>query len=457
MTDVFLSYARMDANEAERLVRALKDSGFSVWWDPELVPGEIWDESIQTALRAASAVVVVWSQDSVGRPWVKAEAGDALERGTLVPVLLEPVEVPLQFRHVQTADLRGWDGEPNDPRFLQLVESIARKVQGVKARPSRVSTQAPVQLTDPGARKRGHVVLPLWLLVLSVVGLAGAGGAAWMSNGGAGGTAGAGGTWIDNSGGSKLGGGGTAAPSEGGSGAQGQGGAAHPTSTAPGLGERCASSKPRCATELLCTRGGTCQREGQECGARRPGSCAAPRYRRVGDVLECSSDAAPLPEICDCVDNDCDGSVDEGLSCPCTASGAKGVCAAGVRSCEGTTARCAPSSPSAELCKNHADDDCDGLVDEGCIHVVKARLGCLDLQTAGNITSLVKERCDGLQRCAFKAPSEAEYRALGIRAATRTFCTQGMEISFHCGSTDLSVVNVPGDAWNHGPAKLVCP
>ena len=91
------------------------------------------------------------------------------------------------------------------------------------------------------------------------------------------------------------------------------------------------------------------------------------------------------------------------------------------------------------------------------ITVTKARIGCLDIQKDGNLTSVVGHACDGRAECTFKAPTPQEYARLGVHAETRALCTQAMEISFRCGAGgDGKTVLVPGDAWDKPPAHLVC-
>ena len=91
------------------------------------------------------------------------------------------------------------------------------------------------------------------------------------------------------------------------------------------------------------------------------------------------------------------------------------------------------------------------------ITVTTARIGCLDIQRSPNLTSLVGRACNGRQSCSYKAPTPAAYQRAGVRAATRTFCTQGMEIAYRCqGHAGTDVVTVAGDAWKQPPAKLVC-
>ncbi len=93
------------------------------------------------------------------------------------------------------------------------------------------------------------------------------------------------------------------------------------------------------------------------CGAGTQ-SCAA------GQWSECIV-AQANPEICDGLDNNCNGEIDEdfpekGQSCD---TGLLGVCAAGEFKCAAGSLSCEPKvSPSAEICDG-LDNNCDGKVD----------------------------------------------------------------------------------------------
>ncbi|MCK6571890.1 hypothetical protein L6V77_12440 [Myxococcota bacterium] len=110
----------------------------------------------------------------------------------------------------------------------------------------------------------------------------------------------------------------------------------------PGLGDVCAVGA------------GGCRRDGTlECG---------------NGGLQCNALAgAPAPETCNGVDDDCDGSVDDvaGVGDACEAG--VGVCAAvGRRVCRGDELICDAvlGSPGPEVC-NGLDDNCNGSADEG--------------------------------------------------------------------------------------------
>ena len=126
--DVFISYAREDHVVADRLARRLTDTGFRVFIDKaSVIPGGRFDEAIDVALREAQAVVVLWSEVSVGKDWIKDEANAALSRSNVVPCFLDhidPSKLPLRFRALQTVDLRDWVGERDHDGYVQLLAAL---------------------------------------------------------------------------------------------------------------------------------------------------------------------------------------------------------------------------------------------------------------------------------------------------------------------------------------------
>ncbi|MEM6291922.1 MAG: MopE-related protein [Myxococcota bacterium] len=95
----------------------------------------------------------------------------------------------------------------------------------------------------------------------------------------------------------------------------------------------------------------------------------------------CTGEVVPTQDLCNNVDDDCDGIVDNGFEregALCFLQGAQGVCRTQGRwrcSEDGTQSTCdAPIvKPTAETC-NGLDDDCDGEIDEDA--VPEDRLAC---------------------------------------------------------------------------------
>lgn len=141
MTDVFVSYANEDRERVRKLASALEARDWSVWWDRKIIAGQTFDQVIEHELETAKSVVVLWSNDSISSEWVKNEATVALERGVLVPALIDRVKPPLEFRRKQTADLVGWDGDPSHDGFQVLCDGVAAttNISGVKPHHSTAS------------------------------------------------------------------------------------------------------------------------------------------------------------------------------------------------------------------------------------------------------------------------------------------------------------------------------
>lgn len=127
--DVFLAYSRQDRAAAEPLIEALVRARFSVWWDVESIPiGASFADYMFEAASAACCVVVLWSATSVQSRWVLEEADMGRRRNALLPVLLEPVDIPLPFRSIQAADLSRWTGDPDFAGLRRLLDAVRRFV-----------------------------------------------------------------------------------------------------------------------------------------------------------------------------------------------------------------------------------------------------------------------------------------------------------------------------------------
>jgi len=133
MSDVFLSYARKDRNRVGPIVAQIEGRGWSVWWDPKILPGQHWPDVIEEALRDCRAVVVVWTRQSVKSRWVRLEAGEGAKIDGLIPIQLDETECPIEFRHIQAADFTDWDGESQHSEVasaMAALDGILRKVPG---------------------------------------------------------------------------------------------------------------------------------------------------------------------------------------------------------------------------------------------------------------------------------------------------------------------------------------
>ncbi len=74
MPVVFISYAHSSGPNAEMVSAALSSAGYEVWRDDQLPAHRAYGDVIEEELRAAKAVIVLWSADACQSQWVRAEA-----------------------------------------------------------------------------------------------------------------------------------------------------------------------------------------------------------------------------------------------------------------------------------------------------------------------------------------------------------------------------------------------
>ena len=128
-----------DRERARRLAEYLKCRGWSVWWDRDVPVGRPFDEVIEEAIRQAHCVVVMWSEAAVASRWVRSEASEAARREILVPVLVEDVAIPLEFRLFQALDLKEW-----------AATTEASALEGLHNAVTRVAGESPAPGTNAG-------------------------------------------------------------------------------------------------------------------------------------------------------------------------------------------------------------------------------------------------------------------------------------------------------------------
>jgi|APLak6261679142_1056127.scaffolds.fasta_scaffold00540_1 hypothetical protein len=109
------------------------------------------------------------------------------------------------------------------------------------------------------------------------------------------------------------------------------------------------------------------------------GTCNGVSVCRPPDGYTACSARTPTGEVCNGVDDDCNGMTDEGIA---DLTCGLGECRRTAAACaNGTAQTCTPGTPGTETC-NGRDDDCDGTVDNG-----------FDLQTSASHCGACNQAC----------------------------------------------------------------
>jgi TolB-like protein len=153
---IFISYAKQDAEAAERICTSLRAAGIEVWFDQsELRGGDAWDAAIRRQIKTCALIIPVISANTQGRAegYFRLEWKLAIDRSHLmaqdrpflIPVVIDDTpegdeRVPDKFREVQ------WTRLPNGittaafvARMAKLLEKdvgVAHSVPSAMARPA---------------------------------------------------------------------------------------------------------------------------------------------------------------------------------------------------------------------------------------------------------------------------------------------------------------------------------
>ena len=135
MARIFLSYARADVDCARKLADLVGRAGHDVWWDRELHGGSHFTSEIDKALRDAEAVVVLWSDASLGSAWVQDEAAEGRDSNRLVPAVIDAIRPPLGFRQYQAIDLTDLRSGDQPRQLEELLRAIVKMAVPTEAKP----------------------------------------------------------------------------------------------------------------------------------------------------------------------------------------------------------------------------------------------------------------------------------------------------------------------------------
>lgn len=196
-------------------------------------------------------------------------------------------------------------------------------------------------------------------------------------------------------------------------------------------------------------------RESANCGTEDDCDDYNPHIRPGTPNVYCDCNAATgggatqgTSEICDNVDNDCDGSTDESLSQGC----GFGICSGGVQSCSsGSWGTCSTSGlATSEMC-NSLDDDCDGTVDESLSQQCGTDEGACVVGTqscsagawgtcGGTYVGPTNETCNGIDDNCNGITDESNicgnYPNVTLVSPLNSSIQSSSTVNFNCSATD---------------------
>jgi hypothetical protein len=193
-------------------------------------------------------------------------------------------------------------------------------------------------------------------------------------------------------------------------------------------------------------------------GASESGTCGGTRTCGPDGLTACNARTAS-PEVCNALDDDCDGVTDDVESVPCRVENAFGACS-GLTRCEGDASVCDGPTPSLERC-NGVDDNCDGAIDErhddcpaaacvevegafvataastcvdgGCVYATPTPCGLFTCDAGGDGGDACATTCTGDATCVEAAHCDLAARLCVADVVDGGVCREGRECaSGHC-------------------------
>jgi hypothetical protein len=146
---------------------------------------------------------------------------------------------------------------------------------------------------------------------------------------------------------------------------------------------------------------------GQSCGVTDVGACEFGVTVCSAGSLQCSGNIDPTTEVCDGADNNCDGQTDENYVSQPTTCGVGACQSSGFTVCQngGVQNTCTPGTPTAEVCDG-LDNDCDSVADNNLPDFDgDSQSDCVDPDDDNDLVADGSD-CAPLNNTAFAVPSD---------------------------------------------------
>ena len=149
--DVFISYSRKDKNKVSRVVKLLRERGYSVWIDTDgIESGEEFQRVIVEAIENSKLVIFFSSESSNSSRWSNKEIALAInENKYIIPIRLDSSSynnnIKFGLIDVDYVDLT--DSTNYDENIQRLLKSLGTHLNRPISHPSPIS-HVPVSLLD---------------------------------------------------------------------------------------------------------------------------------------------------------------------------------------------------------------------------------------------------------------------------------------------------------------------
>ena len=143
MSDIFVSYSRVDEEFAHRLAADLDRVGAQIWLDVAAIPAGVkWSTAVQQGLDTCRIMLVIISPDSMASRNVEDEWHSYPDDGkTVIPILWRPARVHFQLRRIQYIDFHN---EDYMTAFEHMRDELLRNGIVLDTLPEDAATRTPI-------------------------------------------------------------------------------------------------------------------------------------------------------------------------------------------------------------------------------------------------------------------------------------------------------------------------